>query len=150
MLITDQPESRSVCNGGSAEFEVHALGSAAPFTFTWRRNGVVMNSDQGGVTILPSADGRSSKLILSECGPGDEAAFDCLVSDGYCRITMSATAWLTICTGDFNCDGGIDGTDVETFFSSWESGDSRADVNGDGGVDGADVNVFFEHWESGC
>ena len=50
---------------------------------------------------------------------------------------------------DANGDGGVDGSDIDTFFSLWESGSSFADVNGDGGVDGADIGVFFQQWEQG-
>ncbi len=53
------------------------------------------------------------------------------------------------CPADFNQDGGIDGTDVSSFFASWENGDPSADVNADGGVDGADVTTFFAAWEAG-
>ncbi|MBS0195950.1 MAG: hypothetical protein JSR77_04255 [Planctomycetes bacterium] len=55
----------------------------------------------------------------------------------------------TYCPADFNLDGGIDGSDVDVFFASWEAGDPAADVNQDGGVDGADVDVFFAAWEAG-
>lgn len=53
------------------------------------------------------------------------------------------------CPADFNQDGGIDGSDVEAFFSAWESGDPIADVNDDGGIDGSDVGRFFEAWDAG-
>jgi len=53
------------------------------------------------------------------------------------------------CIGDFNQDGGIDGGDVEAFFSAWEAGNSSSDVNQDGGVDGGDIEVFFLAWENG-
>jgi hypothetical protein len=53
------------------------------------------------------------------------------------------------CPADFNQDGGVDGGDVDAFFTSWESGDSAADVNQDGGVDGSDMDVFFTAWEAG-
>ena len=54
------------------------------------------------------------------------------------------------CVGDFNQDGGVDGSDIDTFFVAWENGGSIADVNQDGGIDGSDVNDFFIRWESGC
>jgi len=54
------------------------------------------------------------------------------------------------CPADFNQDGGVDGSDVEAFYSLWENGDSGADFNQDGGVDGADVEAFFLRWEAGC
>lgn len=55
------------------------------------------------------------------------------------------------CAADFNRDGGVDGSDVESFFTEWENGLGCADVNLDGGIDGADVEFFFAVWqEGGC
>ena len=56
----------------------------------------------------------------------------------------------TVCIGDFNQDGGIDGADIGAFILTWEAGDFAADVNQDGGVDGADLDTFILHWEAGC
>lgn len=53
------------------------------------------------------------------------------------------------CPADFNEDGGVDGADVEAFFTAWQDGETTADVNFDGGVDGADVETFFIAWEAG-
>jgi hypothetical protein len=53
------------------------------------------------------------------------------------------------CAADFNQDGGVDGPDVEAFYSVWESGEACGDVNEDGGVDGGDVEFFFSKWEAG-
>jgi len=50
---------------------------------------------------------------------------------------------------DFNRDGGVDGSDVSAFFTTWEAGDSDADINGDGAVDGEDVEAFMVTWENG-
>lgn len=52
------------------------------------------------------------------------------------------------CLADWNADGGIDGTDVESFFHSWEAGDADADYSG--GTDGTDVAAFFIAWGEGC
>ena len=54
------------------------------------------------------------------------------------------------CIGDFNQDGGTDGSDVVNFFDSWSVGEAAADSNRDGGVDGMDVERFFVHWALGC
>lgn len=53
------------------------------------------------------------------------------------------------CVGDFNGDGGFDGSDVQAFFSDWEAGNLNADVNEDGGIDGQDIEFFFSRWEAG-
>ncbi len=54
------------------------------------------------------------------------------------------------CIADFNQDGGVDGTDVESFFTAWAAADGAADANSDGGVDGADVETFFLLWSAGA
>jgi hypothetical protein len=66
--------------------------------------------------------------------------------------TYAQRSGLTVssyCPADFNLDGGVDGSDVSSFFESWEAGDSLADVNRDGGVDGSDIDTFFTAWEAG-
>ncbi len=93
--------------------------------------------------------------IAAEAGPGFCAS---LVVDGGETYAGSAvlnpasdTAVLVQLTrsGDFNLDGGIDGSDVDTFFSAWEEGSPEADFNLDGGIDGSDVSAFFSAWEAG-
>lgn len=53
------------------------------------------------------------------------------------------------CAADYNEDGGVDGSDVESFFIDWESAQPLADVNEDGGIDGSDVESFFLVWAAG-
>jgi len=64
-------------------------------------------------------------------------------------LTISCASDAPPCPADFNQDGGIDGADVQDFFTAWEAGDAAGDVNFDGGVDGADVETFFAAWEAG-
>ncbi len=54
-----------------------------------------------------------------------------------------------ICYADFNNDGGVDGSDVESFYIAWANAESGADTNEDGGVDGGDVETFFVQWQAG-
>lgn len=53
------------------------------------------------------------------------------------------------CPADYNRDGGVDGGDVESFFSDWSGSVGCADVNIDGGIDGGDVETFFSLWSAG-
>jgi acetyl esterase/lipase len=53
------------------------------------------------------------------------------------------------CPADFDQDGGVDGSDVQAFFTQWSTSTPCADVNQDGGTDGADVEFFFVQWSSG-
>lgn len=63
--------------------------------------------------------------------------------------TPLANPNIVLCIPDFNNDGGIDGQDIEAFFTTFEQGFPSADVNQDGGVDGQDIELFFTRWESG-
>ena len=63
--------------------------------------------------------------------------------------SLTATGTPALCFADFNRDGGVDGADIEAFFSEWTAGENGADVNRDGGVDGADVQAFFVVWQAG-
>jgi hypothetical protein len=53
------------------------------------------------------------------------------------------------CFADYNQDGGVDGGDIEAFFTDWESSAGCSDANLDGGVDGGDIEAFFTQWEAG-
>jgi hypothetical protein len=53
------------------------------------------------------------------------------------------------CRSDYNRDGGIDGSDVSSFFDSWSAGLPDTDLNLDGGVDFGDVGMFFDLWSNG-
>lgn len=67
---------------------------------------------------------------------------------GIPRIEAFTAALRTLCPCDWNSDGGIDGSDVDAYFSDWVAG--IGDMNLDGGVDGADVQVFFDRWVQGA
>ena len=55
-----------------------------------------------------------------------------------------------VCLGDYNCDNGVDGDDVISFFADWDNGLPAADLDASTGVDGDDVIVFFARWDAGC
>jgi hypothetical protein len=69
---------------------------------------------------------------------------------GFAIVASGLVGETAPCPGDFNQDGGVDGLDVEAFFSVWTAGEAAADLNQDGGVDGGDIEAFFMAWESGC
>ncbi len=139
--ISQQPDNAAACLSGDATFAITASGTA-PFTYQWRKGGAPIDT-----IANPSA--TTATLALTNVQLPDADFYDCIVTNA-CGTITSNPATLTICIGDFNCDGGVDGADVGAFFEDWEAGNTIADVNSDGGVDGADVSTFFEHWEAGC
>jgi serine protease AprX len=74
--------------------------------------------------------------------------FDPLYIRGY-GIVNAAAALDYFCPADFNKDGGVDGSDIESFFSAWQLATANSDVNADGGIDGGDVETFFIAWTAG-
>jgi Immunoglobulin domain len=139
--ITVSPDSTSSCPLGMVSFSADADGHR-PFTHQWRKNGVPIDAHENR-----TAD--SDTLELENVTGADVGSYDCVISN-FCGSATTAAAMFTICFGDFNCDGGVDGGDITAFFAAWEDGDPSADINADGGVDGADVVDFFAHWEGGC
>ncbi|MCX5688690.1 MAG: PQQ-dependent sugar dehydrogenase [Planctomycetota bacterium] len=105
--------------------------------------------------------GRVLKLVSRVAGACCIAGTCQVLTEGACNAaggvfsgTGTACDDLGICPSpceaDFNQDGGVDGSDIESFFVTWETGDAAADVNVDGGVDGSDIEYFFVRWEAGC
>ncbi len=139
--ISAQPQPTIGCLSGSVSFTVTASGDP-PLTFRWSKDGVPIETD-----VNPTA--ASPTLEIANISAADIGEYECVIRNS-CDHETTHPAALTVCIGDYNCDGGVDGTDVGAFFDRWELGDAAADVNADGGVDGADVSTFFEHWEGGC
>jgi len=127
---------------------------------TWVRGETVGPGASGVLDVLPgwrfaswtlSSVGRTPtaqvklRFTAEDAGVGSlvEAAIDDL------QINRLLCVDPPTCFADFNQDGGIDGQDIEAFFTTWSQGLSAADVNLDGGVDGQDVETFFIAWEAG-
>jgi hypothetical protein len=49
-------------------------------------------------------------------------------------------------TGDFNCDGAVDGNDLGYLLSKWGTEGGSTDLNGDGITDGIDLGIFLGYW----
>jgi len=156
--ITQQPAPTATCHAGSASFSVGV--SAQPLSFAWQveiapqGSGVWTDLSDG---TLPPATGSSASvtgtttdtLTIGEADIAAALSYRVILASECGNITSDA-AILTVCIGDYNCDGGVDGSDVQAFLSDWESASPAADLNANGGIDGEDVEVFFVRWESGC
>lgn len=71
------------------------------------------------------------------------------VNNAGVNFVVNAPPPVDPCFADYNLDGGVDGQDVDAFFTDWAQGDAAADTNLDGGVDGADVEQLFIEWSAG-
>jgi hypothetical protein len=150
------PATASICPGGTSLTAV--VAGSSPMAFEWQVEDVA--APGGWVTIVEGANMLLSGGQFSASGATspelEVSAIQLpsmrvrLVASNGCGGATSEPALLTICPSDYNCDGGVDGDDVITFFGDWDAGLIGADVTGDGGVDGDDVIEFFRRWDSGC
>lgn len=126
---------------------------------TWTRAETVGPGSASDPNVLPQwrfASWRLSTLGLTPSAQirvrftAEDAGEGSLVEAALDEFTIRGVSCNDVsCPADFNQDGGIDGADVEAFFTAWEQGEATADVNGDGGVDGNDVETFFIAWQAG-
>jgi hypothetical protein len=130
-------------------------------SYQWYRNGVAINpgaggaSESGGVvsgaqgTITGRTDDSLYTLRITNATPGDAGSYTISFTNP-CGTVVSRAATVTVrCSGDFNSDGGIDGSDVDAFFAAWEANALEADVDLDRAVDAMDVTDFFVRWSAG-
>ncbi len=150
--VTQDPVDTTVCPNDIVAGGGPALNA---FSYQWQF------STGGGWTplvddVVPGVgtvwgSGSGFLQVMNPLASGVQ--FRCVVTDP-CGVATSNPATLTVnnctpCPADFNQDGGVDGADVDAFFTAWEAGDPSADVNQDGGIDGGDVATFFTAWEAG-
>lgn len=135
---------------GSGSIALNASLENFQFSFL-PTNTTTLTGTQGSLnlddtTCTQPLQGATTCLIQ-----GDSGFFTSSFTNKLSSGTLQLLGPLTrICLADFNCDGGADGSDIESFFVIWETGNPAADVNLDGGVDGADVETFIVAWEGGC
>lgn len=107
---------------------------------------VLFNQDQGYFTIPPYPN--HLKITLGRFGFGNVASTGTIFWDDI-SFVQEAPPPACGCAADYNADGGVDGGDIEGFFTDWEAGIGCSDVNQDGGIDGGDIEAFFLLWEAG-
>jgi len=105
-------------------------------------------SDRSGFVI-------SDTQLRAAASPGNELTYTVVFKGTETRLGIDRDLDGVLdgdpvpCIADFNGDGGVDGADLQAFFTTWETGDAAADVNQDGGVDGGDIATFIPVWEAG-
>ena len=110
----------------------------APVTLSFK------NADGSDFTPAPSAG-----IYDFSWDPANSRLAICDFANRHAYIFNLGAPSTCGCAADYNQDGGVDGGDIESFFSDWEASGGCSDVNQDGGVDGGDIEAFFQVWEAG-
>ena len=130
-LITGQPVSASVCDGGLAQFSIVATGAnpAYQWQFDGHGQGFVDLTDDGRITGATTAG-----LSVATAGPADNGQYRCRMASN-CGPTLTsdaATLTVTAAACDCNNNGVPDGEDIASGFS--------ADCNTNGVPDECDIS----------
>ena len=85
-------------------------------------------------------------LTIDPVGPADAGGY-VFIALNTCGFATSQAATLTICPGDFNCDGALGSQDFFDFVTAFFNVEPGADFNRDGAVNSQDffdfVTAFF-------
>ncbi len=139
--FTIQPQDATACISATASFTLTAVGDG-PLTYQWRFNSSPINTASN-----PSA--ATDTLSLSGVTASDAGPYDCEVTNA-CGSTVSGTATLTFCPGDFNCDGAKGVQDIFDFLAAYFSNNPIADVNHSGSVTVQDIFDYLTFYFIAC
>lgn len=136
-MISQHPASPAPrCVGESASFTVATTGGGLK-TYQWRRNAQVVTGATAATYSIPS-------VSLAQAG-----LYDCVVTSACGQLTSNPASLVVLtcgCDGDVNCDGNLDGFDVQSMEQAVGGNmadfcQSDADFNLDGNLDGFDVQA---------
>ena len=109
-IFSEQPLSQVVVVGQPASLTVGVTGGTSPYNYQWRKGTV--NVANGGT--ISGAD--TATLTINPFQASDAGSYDAVVTDA-CDSLASDPAVLSACNGpvnlDFNCDGHVDGLDIQ-------------------------------------
>lgn len=158
LLIESQPSAALTCPFDVAQFGITASG-VGELIYTWQyqpESGgawiTLINGYMPGIGMVTGTNSESLEIVEPDFMARGGRVRSRVTAE--CGTVFSNPAMLFLCAcpscpADFNFDGGIDGADIDLFFSDWESDVPCADVNRDGGIDGGDIEAFYAAWESG-
>ncbi|CAG0953982.1 hypothetical protein PHYC_00356 [Phycisphaerales bacterium] len=139
--ISQQPADQQASEGGNASFTI-AASAPGGVSHQWRKGNVALVNGPG------ISGATSATLSLTGVDSGDIGSYDCLVT-ATCGSILSAVGTLDVvpaCDPDVNCDGSINGFDIEATEQAVNGDFSNfcqptADLNNDGAENGFDIET---------
>ncbi|MBX3390194.1 MAG: hypothetical protein KF691_12170 [Phycisphaeraceae bacterium] len=166
--IIQQPDNLTACTPNGAAVSLTAAGTG-PFSYQWQwKIGVAVPSwipvangtNTGGARTFVAANSATATLNLSafqQLSPGlPFIELRCIVSNS-CGSATSATAQISVCWADLNCDKFVNDSDFVLFATAYNLLDCAApampprcpaDLNFDGFVDDLDFAIFANAYDT--
>lgn len=164
--VSTSPQDRAVCPSGMVSFFGLPSGSDPTLRWQWEPADLPgqwfdmvegVNTDAGAVARFEASGVQSATVVLNRhnaVGGGLEAIRSVrLVSSNLCGDSPSAPGVLTVCRGDFNCDGSTNTADLTFFlgrFGAPSPDGGGADINHDGAVNTADLTLLLGRFGQSC
>lgn len=141
------PRDTSVCYGGSASFEVGAVGWR--LEYEWIRDGESLSEIPGRIEGV-----NTPRLTISNVTFADEQSeFQCLVG-GSGPSEISNPVRVSICIGELNCVGPINQFDLAILLANFGTPAGAEYLDGDLTRDGAvnldDLAIMLKHYGQRC
>lgn len=158
ILLASAPTSQTVCVGAGHAMKVKVVGTAAPFVFTWRRNGVPLEPTDPRVSVSTSADGRVSIASISEFLTNDVGVYDCVAQSVAfpCRVVSIQPVSLSACYPNCDCSTVspvLTSNDFQCFLNAFAAGEARANCDQSTGtpqLTANDFQCFLNKFVAGC
>ncbi len=110
---------------------------------------LVTLTDPNGVSTSTSyyvAPDQQSHLVLKGLTLPVDGQYHLRLSDGIVASTLTINSSVKqVLPGDFNDDGKVDATDIDTLFGLIKTGDARGDLNDDGSVNQQDLDFLIHN-----
>ena len=113
-------------------------------------DGFFIDANTGMTANISGAMSPSMSFNIQTLGTiPNQLYFRCAVT-GTCTLGFCAPGILTVCRGDYNCDGVVDFFDYVDFVDGYTTGAINGDFNGDGSTDFFDYLDFVDSFTAGC
>ncbi len=141
------------CIVSGASFSVSVV-APEPVTYQWQvkqyYGPAIWNNLPDGLSELGLvAGGNASHLTIHDLVFRIPRSLRCLVTTS-CGTVISESAVLTLCRGDFNCDGQVEFLDYLDFVQAFSEGRTEADVNRDQAIDLFDYLDYVQFLSETC
>ncbi len=157
----DSANSQYYCHSTAANFTI-PVPSGNPTQYNWQlldptfnvwiylNDGLFIDGFTGLTATVAGVGTTNLSFDISVLGTvPNQLYFRCAVANS-CAWYFSGAGVLTICRGDFNCDGSVDFFDYLDFVDAYSGNLAGSDFNGDGNVDFFDYLDFVDAYSAAC